>query len=305
MKRTAILLIIALCPAFLRADGSATTASNTLKLARGARPAAMAGAYTALADDAQSLSWNPAGLSALRDMQISINHLSHLGDIQDESIAFAKPIYGMGAFGLGVDYLYASDQYRDNWGNAGDTFSIYDFSVMAALAVDYRPFSFGLNYKLMRQGYADTFSMGSGFDAGIQARRLLSNRLNLGIALQHFGTPMSLGDTVSQLPMTWRFGGAWFLMPDWSLQVEFSHQPIEFFNKWHFGTEYTYRMGEQRAIVRGGWTQGPEGVLGVLAGASLGAGWGWKGVQFDYAASSLGDLGLSHRAGLTYSFGVE
>jgi hypothetical protein len=45
-----------------------------LKLATGARPAAMGGAHTALASDVNAIAWNPAGLSEVGKMQLGATH---------------------------------------------------------------------------------------------------------------------------------------------------------------------------------------------------------------------------------------
>jgi long-subunit fatty acid transport protein len=297
-----LLLWTAALPA---ADGSAVTSSSTFKLARSARAAALAGAWNAQAEGADAMNWNPAGLTTLRDVQLSVNHLSHLMDINDESVNLGAPVYGLGAWGLGVNYLYASDTRRDNWGNDQGGFNIWDLSVQAAWAMEFRPLSVGLTYKLLRQAYGEAYSMGSGFDAGLQARHLLDNRLSLGLAALNFGTPTSLGREVFQMPMTWKAGAGWALDKDWTLEVDFSHQPVEFYNKWHFGTEYTVRFETARVTVRGGYQMGPESVLGASSGLACGAGFGWGAWQFDYALNAYGDLGLAHRAGLAYSFGMD
>src|SRR6185369_3666606 len=109
---------------------------------RGARPTALGGAYIALADDAEAILWNPAGLTALRDVQVTASHLSYFGDVNDEFLAFAQPIYSLGA-----------------------TFTDFDFSMQLASAIDFlKYFSGGASYKILRQGYAGNFAMGSAFD---------------------------------------------------------------------------------------------------------------------------------------------
>lgn len=300
----ALILMLALTGQAL-AEGSANTSGTSLKLGRGARPTALGGAYMALANDAEAILWNPAGLTALRDIQVTASHLSYFGDVNDEFLAFAQPIYSMGAaWGLGTTYLYTSDVYRDAWGVRGDTFTDFDFSIQLAYAMDFlKYFSAGASYKILRQGYASNFAMGSAFDLGLQSRGLMEKRLSLGLGALNLGTPMALGDAVNNLPITFKGGAAWWMRPDWVLAVEYSHQPIDFINRWHAGSEFTFEQDRLRGALRAGYTLGPEASLGNLAGLTGGLGLGLGSYQVDYSFVPAGDLGASHRFTLTYSFG--
>jgi hypothetical protein len=298
------LIFLSLCR-FASAEGSANVSGTSLKLGRGARPTALGGAYMALANDAESILWNPAGLTALRDIQVTASHLSYFGGVNDEFLAFAQPIYSMGAaWGLGTTYLYTDDVARDNWGNRGDTFTDFDFSMQVAYAMDFlKYFSGGFTYSLLRQGYAGNFSMGSAFDLGFQTRRLMDNRLSLGLGALNLGTPMAIGDAVNNLPITFKGGAAWWVTPGWVLAAEYSHQPIDFINRWHAGTEYTWEQDRMKVSLRAGYSLGPEADQGSLAGLTGGLGVGLGSYQVDYSFVPAGDLGASHRFTLTYSFG--
>ena len=54
--------LLSLFSSFLLAD-QGTTSAVFLKLEQGVRPIGMGGAYTAAADDVNSIMWNPAGLA--------------------------------------------------------------------------------------------------------------------------------------------------------------------------------------------------------------------------------------------------
>lgn len=55
-------------------DGPGTTNANFLKVAQGVRPAARSGAYAGLAEGLDTLTWNPAGLAALKNPAAEFLH---------------------------------------------------------------------------------------------------------------------------------------------------------------------------------------------------------------------------------------
>ncbi len=74
----------------------------------GARATALAGAFSAIADDATACYYNPAGLSFMDKTNISLQHVNWLpglhADMYYEYAGFIKPIKS-GAYGLNIIYL--------------------------------------------------------------------------------------------------------------------------------------------------------------------------------------------------------
>src|SRR5437867_2301136 len=64
--------------------GVGTESAAFLDIPAGAGPASLGGAYTALALDAYSAVWNPAGLGFLMDTQLAGQHLSYLESLHYE-----------------------------------------------------------------------------------------------------------------------------------------------------------------------------------------------------------------------------
>jgi len=285
----------------MAATGGGQSGSQSLRLMRGARPAGMGGAYVAVANGADAMQWNAAGMNQLRALQANAGHLNWLDGVSDDYLLVAMPIYGMGAWGLGVNYLYAQDQAYDNFGNPGENFGVFDFSAQVAMSVEL-PWDMHLGgvYKTLRQGYDAQFAMGSAFDFGWQWRSLFK-RLDLGAGLYNAGTPVALGANFAILPITYKAGAALHLSDNWLLAVDFDHQPIDFFTKWHAGTEYSFKAGDWTLLGRGGYTVGPEQDQGELAGLALGFGIGTGKWTVDYAFTPQGDLGMAHRVSLTWS----
>ena len=295
----------------LRADISTPTSMDSLKLPRGARPAAMAGAFSAVADDTQSMFYNPAGLTELREVQLSASHLEWLDGVEDESLGLGMPLFGMGAWGLSSTYLHATDEGRDNEGYQQGTFSVFDFSLAAAFALQLGDNgSAGLQYRIMRQGYDNRdgaqhqFNMGSGFDLGFIYRGFFDRKLALAFTSQNMGSAIALGDIPFAQPWTLKGGLAWHLLSNWVLDIDAEHQPYDLINKYRAGTEYVDDLGDETELaIRAGYLLGPENAAGGLSGITAGLGAHWHAWHIDYAFVPKGDLGQSHLLTLTLGFG--
>ena len=130
----------------------------------GTRPLGMGGAFIAVADDANTITWNPAGLPGLRRTEFTSTYanLYNMG-ITQSYVGFVRPFSDRIALGL-------------DWSNVG-----YDDNELSYgenklnLAVGVQPtklFSFGLTLKyLMRDMLLDEASYGKssgiGYDAGL------------------------------------------------------------------------------------------------------------------------------------------
>src|SRR5208282_3523353 len=79
---------LALVPAFSQ---QLTSGADFLQIPSGARGAAMGGAFTAVADDVNALTWNPAGLSMLEYPEFGYLYMLYLGDTGYNFGGFALP----------------------------------------------------------------------------------------------------------------------------------------------------------------------------------------------------------------------
>ena len=310
------LLAVLAAPATAWAGGQGAAVSGlSFSLPRGARPVAMGGAYAAVAAGADSILWNPAGRNQLRDWQLGLGHLDYVQGTTDDYLQLARPIYGLGAWGLGATYFDSgTQQYYDVSGNNMGTFSDWDFSAQLALAVQLPgDLSLGLAYKILRQTYAYQSAMGSAFDLGLQWRKLLP-ALDLGFTAQNLGTPIALGSSYNDLPETFKLGLALHLGPDVLLAADEDFEPWtapnsgrfwgESTNQVHVGLEASLPIGGWTATGRAGYVFGPaQAAVGGLQGLSVGGGVTLGDWQVDYAWAPMGDLGQTQRLSLTYSVG--
>ncbi len=94
----AVMLVLA-----SQAAWAAETASF-LNIGVGARALGMGGAYTALADDANALYWNAAGLSRLEKREFTASHAEMYESTRLDYLAYAHPT-SQGTFAAALTYL--------------------------------------------------------------------------------------------------------------------------------------------------------------------------------------------------------
>lgn len=205
-----LIALIGLAPAYLKAQTVGTTTADILKINQGARPAAMGGVYTAMGNDAYSVSYNPAGLSNLKATQILLLHLDSLASIQYEYLVMATA-WGQGNV-LAVNATYRHEPTIDNQNgtppvNADDLLG--SLSYATKLSNNFRA---GATIKYLKSDLASFSASAVGFDAGIQLDKiklpLVPFDTAIGLSVQNVGTGMTFDPAASAdpLPMFIRVG---------------------------------------------------------------------------------------------------
>ena len=88
-----ILLALSAAPARALGPGDAgTSGAQFLKLAPGARPAAMGEAFSGVADDVHAVYYNPADLARTSQVEIAAAHQSYFQGISHEFAAVSVPM---------------------------------------------------------------------------------------------------------------------------------------------------------------------------------------------------------------------
>ena len=129
MKRLTLVVLLVLAS---RGSRAAETASF-LNIGVGARSLGMGGAYTALADDANALYWNPAGLSKLEKREFTASHAELFESTRLDFLAYAHPT-ALGTFAAGLTYLSQGKiEGRDGLGRPTAGYDASD----AAMSVGY------------------------------------------------------------------------------------------------------------------------------------------------------------------------
>jgi hypothetical protein len=189
--------------------GAGTEGASFLDIPVGARPAALGGAYSALANDAYAPVWNPAGLGFLDSTQLAGQHLSYLDPNHYEFLSFVHPLAKGKALGVSAQYLTSGDIPATN--AAGDTlgtfsshFGSYNVSYGQALT---DKLSLGLTGKLINEQIDDVSANAYAADMG--ALYKASQNLNLAATVTNLGSKLTFLNEGDSLPLAFHLGGAY------------------------------------------------------------------------------------------------
>lgn len=173
-----------------------TSAAAFLEIGIGAKAEAMGGAFTALADDASALYWNPAGISSMRGIGLTATHTEWLADTKFQYMGLVIPLGDYKAIGLSLTLLdYMDKQPVRTIAQPEGTGEYYDASDLA-IGLSYgmnitSNFSFGITGKYIHQAIwhesAQTFAV----DLGVLYHTDLKG-LSLGASVSNFGGEMRL-----------------------------------------------------------------------------------------------------------------
>ncbi|MBN2091771.1 PorV/PorQ family protein [candidate division KSB1 bacterium] len=309
-----------------------TTAASFLEIGIGSRAVAMGGAFTAIADDATSLYWNPAGLALCHRPQIIKSHNDWFLDIFQDYFGAVLPL-GSHNLGVSINYLAVPDQEVRSIDQPEGTGLFYNSSdLMLGLSYAFRftdQFSLGTTVKYIHQKIYYCSASAVALDFGAMYEPSIIPWLRLGMQIANFGMDMQMNgrnldlfvDTDDShnsndripaglktdkyaLPLVFRFGLATYALDTQKQTLFFSADLIHPANNTesiNFGAEYVFRG---MFALRGGYNALFERDYSHTGGLCLGAGINVyiKGTVFklDYAYHYFGILQTNNR----FSIGV-
>jgi len=281
-----------------------------LKIGAGARPAAMGGAYTAMADDVNAIYYNPGGLGNLSRRELGATHAEWLLDTKFDFVGYAQPTQH-GVFGLGVTRLAAgSFEGRDANRQASSGFDAADTAYtvsyargLTGLAASGRV-ALGGNLKLLKSQIGAYSAQTVAFDLGAhyQAR---SRPVRLGFSVLNIGRGMKFLDQVDPLPLTlaagaaYRLGGALNLAMDVRREVNDKRTDIGIGTEYALLPSFSLRAGYASQVAQ---TGGSGGGIASMGGLGAGVGINLKSWRADYTFSPFGELGNVQRLSLGVRF---
>ncbi|MCX5752438.1 MAG: PorV/PorQ family protein [Candidatus Krumholzibacteria bacterium] len=283
---------VALPFAGLLAGEPGTSGFLFLRLGNGARAGAMGEAFTAVADDATSIYYNPAGMASADGVDLNVTHSEWLMDVRFEQVSVVNEMLG-GAVGLSFTGVYygAMDRYPDSPPLGPDgSFSPYDLACAAGYAMDVLPnLSAGVTAKLLYEKIDFESATGWAVDVGLTHRSMIEG-LTLAASMLNLGPMAKFVEEKFYPPFQLRGGAAYRYDADWLkgnvILASDAVFPNDGTTKLHLGMEYNYRM---LASVRVGYKSNYQ-----IQGPTFGFGVAYRNLRFDYAfmpiESVFGDI---------------
>ncbi|MDD5629503.1 MAG: PorV/PorQ family protein [Elusimicrobia bacterium] len=295
---TAALLLAALGAeaAGFGASGVGATAGGFLSLGAGARAIGMGGAYSAAADEASALYWNPGAMTMVPRRSATFMHAAYVASSYYDYASYVQNAGPYGAFGLGLQYFSAGsvDQTDENFSPLGSV-TPYDLAASAGYAYKFeRGFSLGASAKFIQSKLTQTANTAA-LDLGLLWPGLIDDRLRLAFTAQNLGGTLKYDQAKESLPMAFKAGAAFRITPNWlaALDAAAPRNDSPYLN---LGTEYLLAAGDWwRFAGRAGFsTQDLRPAVGIGIGGGA--------MSVDYAFVPYNYLGDVHRVSLTFSF---
>lgn len=316
MSRTiiAVCLIIASLSGRALASGKGASSGAFLRLAPGARGAAMGEALGGVADDAYAAWYNPAGLGFLERVEAAAAHEARFEGIAYNAALLAVPVlswrdtplrsnaYGVTA--LSVYSLSASGIERRGLVET-DTPSGTFASSDRAYALSYgwnapgTGLALGGTAKFVDSALDTARATALTWDGGLLYK---GDRASAGAGVRGFGGSLKYSMVADPLPTVYYAGGSYRPREGWLLAAQLD-MPKQDTPSLGFGLERRWTPAPGlSAAVRGGYNTGRSDA-GGLAGASLGFGIAWRAMEIDFAWSPSSALGDLFKYSLLFRFG--
>lgn len=295
-----------------------TGGANFMKIGAGnARALALGRAYVALAEGADALVWNPAGLAAASQRELQVGILDWVQDFRGEYLGYVHPTGGRAVLGGNFGYFSLKGfDARDSNGVPLVSSQVEVRNFFATLSIArsflYEKLFFGLSAKNIHEDYSGPVTDVIVGDVGLIYKP--REHFSIGASWQNLGDKEKVAQTV-------RWGLAWqagdFLQVSMEMAKDSDNR-----SRLGLGAELLFpeelvQVG-QAAFRVGYYDADSQGInqesallkrlrLDRTAGVSFGAGvfthqaFGY-GIGVDYSMSPMGALGVAHQFMLKFKF---
>ena len=172
-----------------------TTIANFLKIGVGPRAVAMGSAFSAVANDASAVYWNPAGIIYVDRSDLFTGYMDWIMDLELHQVSFVRNHNNIGSFGISINTLKMDDievtTLSDPEGDgtyAGASDLVVGLTYARKLSAY---FSLGVTLKTLYSQIANESAIGQAIDIGTLFTPGWKD-LRIGMSLAHFGTKMNL-----------------------------------------------------------------------------------------------------------------
>lgn len=292
-------LIISL-PIYAQDKYTGITSANFLKLDVGARQSAMAGAFAGLADDVNTINYNPAGLLQIGTISMTAMHNQWFQTIKYEHLGYAQKVWWGGVIGGNLSYFYMGDIEGSRFSKEGGYEKASDWTAWdTCLTLSYAhpwsdKLSVGVNFKIIYEKIEQEGASTLAFDLGTFYKPPMDN-LSFGVCLQNLGSGLKFIQDKSDLPINLKGGIAVKLLDEHLLVAVDGNKPID--NELNLRLGFEYWLLDTFAL-RAGYRTGIDMGSGFAGGIGLKV----MNYQLDYGFVPYSEIGDSHRISMSMKF---
>ncbi len=292
------------------AASAGTATAQFLKIASGARGAALGEAYSALADDAFALDWNPAGLINVKTNSMAFMHSPYLAGTSVDYFAYAESAGEVGAWGVSGKYMsYGKISRTDSSGLELGSFNPYDSAVNVGFACYITGFNkdpeerfvLGGTGKFVRSKILTADNTVSA-DIGINMPYMFDNRFRMSLVAQNIMGTLRYDKEEAPLPLILRAGTVTKLADYLNLTADViaTRDNLPYLAMGGEGKIPVYK--DMDVFLRAGFNTRAITDTGGTRNVAFGLGIRYTGYWLDYAFSPFGELGTVHRMSAVINF---
>ena len=297
-------------------DAGAAGASF-LKFSPSPRGTGMGEAYTAIAEDAYSAWWNPAGLGSVEGPELAATYNDSLEGVTYQYLSAAYPLRYGSTLGFNVIRLSVDPfQGYDAQGVKSGKVESSDMAVGGAYGrvllkdeIERPVLNVGAGLKVISEKLHNVSANTAALDLGAVyylrpsnywMRKVPAQELRVAMTVRNLGPGLKFDRRSSPLPLSATLGGSWHSHPGGSASLILSlDQTYSNDEKYYaaLGAEY---VAFQLLSFRAGYRTG----VSIGSGLRMGVGFRLSFMDIDYSMSPYGELGAMHKVGVSMRLGA-
>ena len=261
-----------------------------------ARVTGLGEAFTALADDENSLYYNPAGLFRMANTRFTLNHTQWFEDIKFDNLSFGYRIRDRAGIAFGISHMWmpqiqGKNEIGQNTGKLSVSSSIFQVGIGFPVLDNVYG---GATVKYFSDNLASYVSSGFALDVGVFVYTIIPE-LTFGASVQNLGAKVKYNEASQDLPLTLRAGLA-YSIPQRTINLSVDVLKSQ-------GSGLKVNMGgEYRVTNNLSLRTGNQFSTGDLFTPSFGLGLAFEERYIlNYTYFSNSDLGSTHRIGFTFN----
>jgi len=260
MKKTLVALVVL----------TSCTFGAYYDMGAGARSIGLGGSFTAIADDANAMYYNIAGIGQMKEMSFTGTYSSYFSGFYEGYAAFVLPVYKAGALGISwTDTILLNPSYNENIITLG-----YSMPVGKTFYLGAGARFFTKNYDLTALNVS-TGSSATGVAVCLSGFAKLSQDLTLGASLENLNQPDVSLQTADPVFSVYRVAASYKIMKELTAAVQGDFRNGEV--KASIGSEYWVNTGfleslgvrDSSIAFRAGYVQGTGELANISAGFSF------------------------------------